>query len=258
LVGLLTGGAGVFGLIIGSFINVVAYRIPLGRSVVSPSSACPSCGGCIRPVDNIPLFSWLLLHGRCRDCGVRISARYPIVEALTAIVFAATAWYIGAQWVLVPYLWFVGVTIALTLTDLDHQRIPNRILYPSTVIGAVLLAGGALLDGEPGTLLVRALEGGLAYFALLFLIALAARGGFGMGDVKLAFFLGLFLAYVSWGTLVVGVFAAFVVGGVVASGLLVTKVRGRKDPIAFGPALVAGAWIAIPFAGRLLSWYLGG
>jgi leader peptidase (prepilin peptidase)/N-methyltransferase len=157
----------------------------------------------------------------------------------------------------VPYLWFVGVTIALTLTDLDHQRIPNRILYPSTAVGAVLLAGAAIGDGH-AVWFVRAIEGGAAYFALLFIVALAARGGFGMGDVKLAFFLGLFLAYVSWGTLVVGVFAAFVVGGVVASGLLVTKVRGRKDPIAFGPALVAGAWIAIPFAGRLLSWYLGG
>lgn len=256
MVGVLTGGAGVFGLIIGSFINVVAYRIPLGRSVVSPPSACPNCGERIRPADNIPVVSWLLLQGRCRECGARISLRYPVVEAVTGAAFAATAWYIGAQWVLVPYLWFVGVTIALTLTDLDHQRIPNRILYPSTVVGSVLLVGAAVGDGHLSWL-VRAIEGGAAYFALLFIIALAARGGFGMGDVKLSFFLGLFLAYVSWGTLVVGVFAAFVVGGVVALGLLVTKVRGRKDHIAFGPALVAGAWIAIPFAERLLSWYLG-
>ena len=256
MVGLLTGGAGVLGLIIGSFINVVAYRVPLGRSVVSPPSACPSCGRRIRPVDNIPIVSWLLLHGRCRECGARISPRYPIVEVVTGVAFAVTAWYIGTQWVLVPYLWFVGVTIALTLTDLDHQRIPNRILYPSTIVGVVLLAGAAIGDGH-FSWFVRAIEGGAVYFALLFIVALAARGGFGMGDVKLSFFLGLFLAYVSWGTVVVGVFAAFVVGGVVALGLLVTKVRGRKDPIAFGPALVAGAWIAIPFAQRLLTWYLG-
>jgi leader peptidase (prepilin peptidase)/N-methyltransferase len=255
--GVLTVCAGIFGLIIGSFINVVAYRIPLGRSVVSPPSACPTCGAHIRPGDNVPVISWLLLRGRCRDCGARISARYPIVEAVTGASFAATAWYIGVQWVLVPYLWFVGVTIALTLTDLDHQRIPNRILYPSTAVGAVLLAGAAIGDGH-AVWFVRAMEGGVAYFALLFIIALAARGGFGMGDVKLAFLLGLFLAYVSWGTLVVGVFAAFVVGGVVAMVLLITKVRGRKDPIAFGPALVAGAWVAVPFAERLLAWYLGG
>ena len=246
----------MLGLIIGSFINVVAYRVPLGRSVVSPPSACPSCGRRIRPVDNIPVVSWLLLHGRCRECGARISPRYPIVEVVTGVAFAVTAWYIGTQWVLVPYLWFVGVTIALTLTDLDHQRIPNRILYPSTIVGVVLLAGAAIGDGHLSWF-VRAIEGGVVYFALLFIVALAARGGFGMGDVKLSFFLGLFLAYVSWGTVVVGVFAAFVVGGVVALGLLVTKVRGRKDPIAFGPALVAGAWIAIPFAQRLLTWYLG-
>jgi len=199
----------------------------------------------------------MLLRGRCRDCAAEISPRYPIVEAFTALAFAGTAWFIGPRWILIPYLWFVGVTIALTLTDLDHQRIPNRILYPSTIVGAVLLAGAAIGDGH-AVWFVRAIEGGAAYFALLFIVALAARGGFGMGDVKLAFFLGLFLAYVSWGTLVVGVFAAFVVGGVVAIVLLVTKVRGRKDPIAFGPSLVAGAWVAIPFAERLLAWYLGG
>lgn len=255
MVGLIVGGAGVLGVAIGSFINVVACRVPLGRSVVSPSSSCPSCGARIKPTDNIPIVSWLLLRGRCRECGTRISVRYPIVETLTAVAFAATAWYIGAQWVLVPYLWFVGVTIALTLTDLDHQRIPNRILYPSTIVAAVLLSGAAAADGHLPWL-VRGFEGGVAYFGLLFVVALAARGGFGMGDVKLAFLLGLFLTYASWGTLVVGVFLAFVVGGVVAVGLLVTKVRGRKDPIAFGPALIAGAWIAIPFAERLLSWYL--
>lgn len=255
MVGLLVGGAGLLGLVIGSFINVVAYRVPLGRSVITPPSACPSCDARIRPRDNIPIVSWLLLRGRCRRCDAKISPRYPMVEGLTAVAFAATAWYVGAQWVLVSLLWFVGVTIALTLTDLDHQRIPNRILYPSTIVALVLLAAGAVADGHFPSF-VRGVEGGVAYFALLFIVALAARGGFGMGDVKLAFLLGLFLAYASWGTLIVGVFLAFVVGGLVALLLLLTKVRGRKDPIAFGPALIAGAWLAIPLAGRLLDWYL--
>jgi leader peptidase (prepilin peptidase)/N-methyltransferase len=247
---------GIVGLVIGSFVNVVAYRVPLGKSVVSPPSACPSCGHRIRPRDNIPVVSWLLLRGRCRDCGATISARYPVVEAFTALAFAGTAWFIGPRWILIPYLWFVGVTITLTLTDLDHQRIPNRILYPSTAIGAVLLVGGALLDGQPWSFLLRAVEGGLVYFALLLIVAFVARGGFGMGDVKLAFLLGLYLAYASWGTLVVGIFLAFVIGGVGALVLLITHVRGRKDPIAFGPSLIAGAWLAIPFADAILSWYL--
>ncbi|NOY57174.1 MAG: prepilin peptidase [Actinobacteria bacterium] len=243
------------GLMVGSFLNVVAYRIPLGLSVVNPPSACPHCGHPIRPWDNIPVLSWLLLGGRCRDCGERISIRYPLVEVFTAGVFGASAWFIGQQWILIPYLWFAAVTIVLALTDLDHHRIPNRILYPGTIVGLLLLAGGAYADHAVENL-PRALMGGAIYFVLLFIIALAARGGFGMGDVKLAFFLGLFLAYASWGTLVAGIFLAFSLGGLAAITLLVTRLRGRKDPIAFGPALIAGAWIAIPVGQSLLSWYL--
>ncbi|GBE21369.1 type 4 prepilin-like proteins leader peptide-processing enzyme [bacterium BMS3Bbin01] len=249
--------AGVLlGLVVGSFLNVVAYRTPLEQSVVSPPSACPHCGHRIRPWDNVPVVSWLLLRGRCRDCGEKISIRYPIVETGTAATFGATAWFIGEQWILIPYLWFAAVTIVLVLTDLDHHRIPNRILYPSTVLGLLLLVGAAFADRAAENL-PRALAGGVAYLVLLFIIALVARGGFGMGDVKLAFFLGLFLAYASWGTLVVGIFLAFFVGGLGAIVLLVTHIRGRKDPIAFGPALIAGAWIAIPLGQSLLSWYLG-
>ncbi|NIA26068.1 MAG: prepilin peptidase [Gammaproteobacteria bacterium] len=253
---MLVAAAVLAGLVVGSFLNVVAYRVPLEESVVSPPSACPHCGHRIRPWDNVPVVSWLLLRGRCRDCGERISIRYPIVETVTAVTFGIAAWFIGQEWILIPYLWFVAVTIVLGLTDLDHHRIPNRILYPSTAIGLVLLVGGAFADGAAENL-PRALAGGAIYFGLLFIIALAARGGFGMGDVKLAFFLGLFLAYASWGILVVGIFLAFFVGGLGAIVLLVTRLRGRKDPIAFGPALIAGAWIAIPMGQSLLSWYLG-
>lgn len=248
--------AGVVGLIIGSFLNVVAYRIPLGKSVVAPPSACPECGAPIKPYDNIPVISWLVLGGRCRSCGTHISARYPIVEAGTAVLFALTAWFIGPRWVLVAYLWFVGATIALILTDLDHHRLPNRILYPSTLVGGVLLIAGGLADGRGGDV-VRALEAGGVFFLLLLIIGLAARGGFGMGDVKLGFMLGLFLGYVSWATLVAGVFLAFFIGGLVAIGLLLARRRGRKETIAFGPALILGAWLAIPFGQRLILWYLG-
>ena len=186
--------AGMFGLLIGSFLNVVAYRVPLGRSVVAPPSACPACGHQIRRRDNIPVASWLLLRGKCRDCGSEISARYPIVEAATGILFAGTYLVIGATWVLPAYLFFVATTVALVLTDLDHKRIPNRILYPATVIALVLLVPGAAADGTLSDV-PRALGGGGIYFGILLVIALVARGGFGMGDVKLAFLLGVFLAF---------------------------------------------------------------
>ncbi len=252
----LTVVTGALGLIAGSFLNVVAYRVPAGRSVVSPGSACPACGAPIRPRDNIPVLSWFLLRGRCRDCDGAISPRYPIVEAATAGLWGATVVVIGASWTLPAYLWFVAVGLVLVLTDLDHQRIPNRILFPGLAVGAGLLLAGALLDGDLDSY-VRALAGAAAYFGGLFVVALAARGGFGFGDVKLAALLGLFLAYQSWGVLGAGVALAVLGGGLVALALLVTGRRGRKDAVPFGPALVTGAFAALAVGQQLADWYRG-
>lgn len=255
MTGLVAGIAGLFGLAFGSFMNVVAYRVPLGRSVVSPPSACPVCNSPIRPRDNLPVVSWIRLRGKCRDCGEPISARYPIVEALTGILFVGTVLIVGVAWVLPAYLWFAAVTMVLILTDLDHKRIPNRILYPGTVVGLVLLAGGALLDGGAGDL-GRGAMGGVFYFSGLFVLALIARGGFGFGDVKLAFMLGLFLAFRGWEHLVVGIFLAFFIGGLVAIALLLSRKKGRKDAVPFGPSLVLGAWIGIAYGLEIAEWYL--
>lgn len=255
MTGLVAGIAGLFGLAFGSFVNVVAYRVPIGRSVVNPPSACPACDSPIRPRDNVPVVSWMLLRGRCRDCREPISARYAAVEASTGILFAATVLLVDITWILPAYLWFVAVTIALILTDLDHKRIPNRILYPGTVVGLAALSAGAFLEGSAGEL-GRGVLGGVFYFGGLFVLALIARGGFGFGDVKLAFLLGLFLAFRGWEHLVVGVFLAFFIGGLLALALLLTRKKGRKDAVPFGPSLVLGAWIGIAYGLEVAEWYL--
>ncbi len=247
--------AAVLGLAVGSFVNVVAYRVPLHRSVVSPASACPRCEHRLGWRDNIPVVSWLILRGRCRYCGAPISFRYPIVELATAALFAAAAIVIGAQWVLPAYMWFVGVTVALTLTDLDHKLIPNRILFPSAGGAVGLLGIGALIEGEVASL-GRALLGATAYFATLLVVALIAKGGFGFGDVKLAWFLGLYAAYLGWGELLVAGFLPFAVGGVVSILLLATRIKGRKDAIPFGPYMVIGAYIALAAGRQITDWYI--
>jgi leader peptidase (prepilin peptidase)/N-methyltransferase len=181
--------------------------------------------------------------------------RTPLVAVVTAMLFAATPAVVAVDWSLPAYLWFVAVTVTLTLTDLDTKLIPNRILYPGTVVGTVLLVGGGLIEGGP---VVRAMSGGALYFVLLFVLALIARGGFGFGDVKLAFLLGLFTTYQSWDTLIVAIFAAFLLGGLVSLLLVVFRIRSRKDAIPFGPYLVIGAYLAIAWAGTVSTWYLGG
>lgn len=179
--------------------------------------------------------------------------RTPAVAIATALLFAVTPLAVDVDWVLPAYLWFVAVTVTLTLTDIDTKLIPNRILFPGTIVGLVLLMGGAIIEDGP---IVRPLAGGVIYFVLLLVLALIARGGFGFGDVKLAFLLGLFTAYQSWETLIVAVFAAFLLGGLVSAILVVFRIRSRKDSIPFGPYLVAGAYLAIVWAGTIASWYL--
>ena len=247
--------AAVLGLAVGSFVNVVAYRVPLHRSVVSPASACPRCEHRLAWRDNIPVVSWLILRGRCRYCGAPISVRYPIVELATAALFTAAAFVIGSHWVLPAYMWFVGVTVALTLTDLGHKLIPNRILFPGSGGAVVLLGIGALIEGEAASL-GRALLGATAYFAALLVVALIAKGGFGFGDVKLAWFLGLYAAYLGWGELLVAAFLPFAVGGVVSILLLITGIKGRKDAIPFGPYMVIGAYIALAAGRQITDWYI--
>ena len=246
----------LFGLVIGSFLNVVAYRIPLGRSVSHPPSACPNCETPIQPRDNVPVVSWLVLRGRCRHCGEPISVRYAIVEAGHAALWVLTYLVVGLQWVLPAYLWFVSVTVTLILTDLDHHRIPNRILYPGFVVGLVLLAIGSWVDGDVEQML-PALAGAVGYFSILLLVALATRGGFGFGDVKLAALLGLFAGYVGLGSALVAFFLGIFIGGLVAILLLVARRRDRKAEIAFGPPMIVGAWLAVPYGAELLTRWLG-
>lgn len=259
--------AGVVGLAVGSFVNVVAHRVPLGLSVTRPPSACPGCGAEIGPRDNIPVVSWLLLGGKCRACGMGIGVRYPLVELATAGLWAATPYVVGLTAMLPAYLWFFSVTIALVATDLEHHRLPNRIVLHGTWVGLLLLAGGALLGGSEPVRIGHAITGGAAWFALMLAIALVARGGFGFGDVKVAFLLGAFVSFqpgladAEWfdalGSVGVAIVGSFLIGGVVAIGLMVSRRTDRRAEMAFGPAMIAASWIAVVWGDRLLAAWLG-
>jgi len=175
-----------------------------------------------------------------------------------AVAFGWEAATVAGGWAVLPaYLAFGATTLAVTLTDIDHQLIPNRILFPGLGIAAALLVIGALLNGTTGNLL-RALLASVLYFALLLVIGLAARGGFGMGDVKLALLLGLFLGFVGWKALAVGFTLAILLGGVASVVVLAFTRKGRRGKFAYGPYLVAGAWIGLFWGPRLANWYLGG
>ena len=271
--------AGLLGLAVGSFLNVVVWRIPQGASVVSPPSACPVCTHPIRARDNIPVLSWLLLRARCRDCGTPISARYPIVESATALAFAGVAVSVlqsaalpavaspGGQLspdalpelpalLLLPaLLYLAAISIALALIDLDTHTLPNRIVLPAYPIGVLLLVVATIASGDWGDLL-RASIGAAALFAFYLVLVLVYPGGMGLGDVKLAGVLGLFLGYLGWPAFIIGAFAAFVLGGLYAIVLLVTRRVARTGGIPFGPWMLAGAWIGILGGSPLAHSYL--
>jgi leader peptidase (prepilin peptidase)/N-methyltransferase len=251
--------AGVLGLAIGSFLNVVIWRVPQKLSLSSPPSACPKCGHPIRARDNIPVFSWLLLKGRCRDCGEPISARYPLVEFGTALAFVSVVLWAALQpaglWLLPAYLWFAAASIALALIDLDTKRLPNAIVVPSIAVVLVLLALASLGTGD-WLALLQAVIGGAALFVFYLVLVLIYPRGMGFGDVKLAALVGLALGYLGWGPLIVGAFAAFLLGGVFSILLLAARKATRKTGIPFGPWMLLGAWFGIAFGREISTWYL--
>src|SRR5437899_984383 len=242
---------GVVGLLIGSFLNVVIYRVPQGQSVVRPRSHCPGCNTQIAWYDDIPVVSWLVLHGRCRTCHEPISLRYPAVELLTAVVFALLALKFGASWELPAFLYLAAVGIALAVIDLDTKRLPNILTLPSYAVGGVLLLLPAVLDDRWGDY-ARAWMGAVALFAFYFLLAFIYPAGMGFGDVKLAGLLGLYLGWLSWGAVVVGGFLGFLLGAVVGGALMIGRKAGRKTAIPFGPFMIAGALLAV-FFGSVIS-----
>jgi leader peptidase (prepilin peptidase)/N-methyltransferase len=261
--------AGGLGLLIGSFLNVVVYRVPAGMSISSPPSACPGCHAPIKAYDNVPVLSWLALRGRCRSCRTAISARYPIVELATGGFFAlvaAVVWpwtavpteaapLVAALLELVAFLWLAGASVALAVIDVEHHRLPDAIVLPSYAVGLVLLGASSALSGEWDALL-RGVVGLVALFVFYLALALVKPGAMGFGDVKLAGVLGLWLGWLGWGELVVGAFAAFVLGGLFSIVLLATRRAQRTGGIPFGPWMLAGAWVGVLVGGTVAASYL--
>jgi len=267
--------AGLLGLVIGSFLNVVVYRVPAGLSLTR-ESRCPHCAAPVRWWQNIPVVSWLVLRGRCAACQAPISARYPLVELATAVAFVGvTGMFLAAPqptmptgeavgavigaWslvcVILAYLYFAAISIALTLIDLDSHRLPNAIVLPSYLVGGILLTAAAIL-GAGWDDLLRAGIGMAALFAFYFVLRLAQPRGMGGGDVKLAGVVGMYLGWLGWDALVVGAFAGFLLGGVYGVILMIGRRAGRKTAIPFGPWMLAGAWVGICVGGVLSRAYL--
>lgn len=253
--GLVVGASAVLGLMIGSFLNVVIWRVPRKESVVRPRSACPSCNTTIRSVDNIPIISWLALGRKCRSCRVPISVRYPLVEFMCAALFALVAWRHTDSAALPVFLVLTATLLAISVIDLEYYIVPNRILGPVTVVSIILLAATAL-DSDIGIdVFVRAIAGAFAAFGVLLVVHLISPRGMGFGDVKLAFLLGLNLGWLGWGEVMLGFFLAFFLGSVVGIGLILTRVRSRKQHVPFAPFLAAGTMLALLWGDPLIRWY---
>jgi leader peptidase (prepilin peptidase)/N-methyltransferase len=243
------------GLLIGSFLNVVAWRIPRGGSVLHPPSQCPHCRAPVRPRDNIPVVSWLLLRGRCRDCSAPISPRYPLVELLTGVLFVLLGLRFGADAALPAYLYLAAVGVALAVIDLDVKRLPDVLTLPSYAVGLVGLGAASLADHDAHSL-IRALAGGAAMFAVYFALCLAYPAGMGFGDVKLSGVLGLYTAYLGWDVWGAGLFLGFLLGGLFGIGVVLLRKGGRKTALPFGPFMLLGVLVAILAGHELVDGYL--
>jgi|SRR5215211_3892282 len=237
---------GLFGAVIGSFLNVVAHRVPLGESIVSPGSHCPACGAPVKPYDNVPVVSWLLLRGRCRNCGARISPRYPLVELATALAWAGVVAARGFDDDLVLELPFVSALIVLAAIDIDHRLLPNKIVYPLAAYGVI-----ATLLVDRGDLAENLIAGAGA-FAFLLAAVIAYPAGMGMGDVKLGGAMGLYLGV----SVIPALLAAFLSGSVVGLVILAREgAAGRKKAVPFGIFLALGGIVGVLAGPELIDLY---
>ncbi|MFJ8043968.1 prepilin peptidase [Kitasatospora sp. NPDC096147] len=245
---------GLLGLAVGSFLNVAASRIPAGRSVVHPRSACPQCSAPIAARDNVPVLSWLLLGRRCRSCRAPIPARYPLLEALTALLFAAEAVRFGPSGTLPAQLVFTAGLLALAVCDAEHFLLPRRLVHPTLVLTAACLLATAAATGQWQRLGVAALCA-LGAFAVFFALHWVRPAWLGFGDVRLAGLLGTGLGWLGPGHLVLAVLAGSALGLLIALALLATGRATRQTRLPFGVFLVAGALASILAGAPVLRWY---
>ncbi|MBE0447746.1 MAG: prepilin peptidase [Actinobacteria bacterium] len=251
----------IFGSVLGSFLNVVAYRFPRGESVVFPPSHCPKCGERIKSLDNIPILSYLLLHGRCRGCGGKISLRYPLIELITGLLWAAAYSHFGLTLQLALGLFFITVLIVLSAIDYDTKTIPNKILLPSIAISLLFMLPYLLsIETIPvitGARATEAVIGSLAGGGFLYVVAILAplifkKEAMGGGDIKLAAFAGLYLG----GYVMLALFIGFFMGAIAGIALIAKDKSRARDMIPFGPFISAGAILTVFFGPQLWSEYL--
>jgi leader peptidase (prepilin peptidase) / N-methyltransferase len=244
----------LLGLVVGSFLTVVVHRVPRRESIVAPRSRCPGCGEEIRARDNVPVVSYLLLRGRCRHCGARISPEYPLIELATAALFAGAALRFEDPWAAGLVAPFLALMLALAIIDARHRIVPNRITYPVMPLFAAAILVGTLAGG--GVDILIGLLGLALYAVPLLLLALAMPGGMGMGDVKLAALIGLVLGSLGLRYVAVAAGLGIIGGGIGALVAMIALGRGRKEHIPFGPFLAGGAGVAAFVAPQIASAYL--
>ena len=248
---------GVLGLAIGSFLNVVIYRVPRAESVVTPASHCPRCDTAIKGRHNIPVLSWLMLRGRCAACRVHISARYPLVESATGLLFAAVTLHFGITPTLPAFLYLVAIGVALAMIDFDVRRLPDSIVMPSYVVAAVLLVPVAVRSGD-WQAVERGLVGLVALAGVMFTVSIAFSHGGDTSGVKLAGLLGLYLGWLSWDALLVGVVAALVLAGAAGVGGTAVTASGpaaRTFAVPLAPCFLVAAALSVFLAAPVTGWY---
>ena len=251
---ILEAAAGVFGLVIGSFIGVVVDRLPRQESIVSPPSHCVACSAPVRAYDNIPVVSYVVLRGRCRACGARIPPRDALLELGIGILFVLLAWRLTSAWALPAYCVLAAAVVGISAIDVEHMRIPSTLVYSTAVLGAPLLVL-ASAGTHRWSALLGALIGGAVAFAAFFTLFFAVPKGIGFGDVRLAGLCGGFLGWMGYREVIVGFLISFIVAGVPAAVLLAMHKVNRRTQIPFGPFLAAGTVITVLFAAPVIhAW----